>query len=167
MWHSIDVVLVFLFLTLNIFWQGFSALKNTEGTLSTILKTSNESVWSNVLICKSINILKFYLIHYIHWDKTQMLKIFPLEKMNVKRNALSFLSRAPTHHRFTFNLRFLYKLKHKVHLTKTVRGIFYFQFCLLFIIIRRKKNNFFLFSTDYPFIKVYIFVQLKAYTLWL
>ena len=62
-----------------------------------------------------------------------MLKIFPLEKMNVKRNALSFLSRAPTHHRFTFNLRFLFKLKHKVRLSIAICGIFHFRFRFVFI----------------------------------
>ena len=32
---------------------------------------------------------------------------------------LFFLSRAPTHHSFTFNLRILYELKHKVCTSKT------------------------------------------------
>ena len=31
----------------------------------------------------------------------------------------SFLLQAPTHHSFTFNLRFLYDLKHKVRFSKT------------------------------------------------
>ena len=48
-----------------------------------------------------------------------------LQKMN------SFLSWAPTHHSFTFNLQCLYQLKQKVHLSKTVWQIFHFQFCLL------------------------------------
>ena len=55
-----------------------------------------------------------------------------------------FLSRAPTHHSFTFNSRFLYK--HKVHLFKIVCGIFHFRFRLVFI-------------------KVYILAQQKAWTL--
>ena len=41
---------------------------------------------------------------------------------------------------FTFNFRFLYELKHKVCLSKTMCGIFYFRFHLIFI-------------------KVYIFVE--------
>ena len=49
--------------------------------------------------------------------------------------------------RFTFNLRFLCKLKHKVRLSKTVCGIFHFWF-------------------RFVFIKVYIFVQNNAWTLW-
>ena len=38
-----------------------------------------------------------------------MLKKFPLEKINVAKNTLFFLSRAPTHHSFTFNSQFLYE----------------------------------------------------------
>ena len=55
-----------------------------------------------------------------------------------------FLSRAPTHH--SFNLRFLYELKHKARLSKTVCWIFHFQF-------------------RFVFIKVYIFVQENAWSL--
>ena len=67
---------------------------------------------------------------------------------NSTKTALFFLSRAPNHHNFTFNSQFLYKLKHMVHHFKTVRVIFHFRFRLLFI-------------------KFYIFVQQKAWTLWL
>ena len=62
-----------------------------------------------------------------------MLKQVPLKKINGTKNVLFFLSQAPTHHSFTFNLRFLYELKHKVHLSKTVFGFFHFQFHLIFI----------------------------------
>ena len=41
-----------------------------------------------------------------------MLKKSPSGKINGTKDALFFLSRAPTHHRFTFNLRFLHELKH-------------------------------------------------------
>ena len=75
-----------------------------------------------------------------------MLKKFPSDKINVTKNALFFLSRTPTRHSFTFNSQFLYELKHKVHLSKTVCGILHFQFRLVII-------------------KVYIFVQQKAWTL--
>ena len=75
-----------------------------------------------------------------------MLKKIPSDKINGIRNVLFFLSRAPTHHSFTFNLRVLYELKHKVRLSKTVCGIFHFRFCSVFI-------------------KVYIFVQQNAWTL--
>ena len=75
-----------------------------------------------------------------------MLKKFPSEKINSTKNTLFFLSRAPTHHSFTFNLRFLYELKRKVRLFKTVCGIFHFRF-------------------RFVFIKVYIFVQQNALAL--
>ena len=75
-----------------------------------------------------------------------MLKKIPSDKINGTKNALFFLSRAPTNHCFSFNLRFLYELKHKVRLSKTVCGIFHFQF-------------------NFVFIKVYIFVQQNAWTL--
>ena len=75
-----------------------------------------------------------------------MLKKVLSDKVNGTKKALFFLSRAPTHHSFTFNLRFLYQLKHKVCLYKTVCGIFHFRF-------------------RFVFIKVYIFVQQNAWTL--
>ena len=74
-----------------------------------------------------------------------MLKKFPSDKINGTKNALFFLSRAPTHHSFTFNLRFLYEPKRKLCLSKTVRRIFHFRF-------------------RFVFIKVYIFVQQNAWT---
>ena len=49
-----------------------------------------------------------------------MLKKFSLDKINGTKNALFFIPRAPAHQSFTFNLRLLYELKHKVHLSKTV-----------------------------------------------
>ena len=73
-----------------------------------------------------------------------MLKKFPTDKINGAKNALFFPLRDPTHHSFTFNLRFLYELKHKVRLSKTVCGIFHFRFRFIFN-------------------KVYIFVQLNTW----
>ena len=72
-----------------------------------------------------------------------MLKKFPLSKINGTKNALLFLSRAPTYHSFTFNLRFLHELKHMGRLSKTVRGIFHFRFSFVFIKV---------------FIKVFVFI---------
>ena len=57
-----------------------------------------------------------------------------------------YKKRTPTHHSFTFNLRFSYELKHKVRLSKAWGGIFPFRFYCVFI-------------------KVYIFVQQNARTL--
>ena len=75
-----------------------------------------------------------------------MLKKFPLDKINGVKSALFFLLRVRTYHSFTFDLRFLYELKHKFHLSKTVCGIFRFRF-------------------GFVFIKVYIFVQQIAWTI--
>ena len=74
-----------------------------------------------------------------------MLKKFASDKINGTKNALLFLSQAPTHRSFTFNLRFLYELKHRVRLSNTVSDIFYSQF-------------------RFAFIKVYIFAQQNAST---
>ena len=73
-----------------------------------------------------------------------MLKKFLSDKINGTQNPLAFLSRAPAHHSFTFNLQ--YELKHKVRLSKTVRG-------------------FSIFHSVFVFIKVYILVQQNAWTL--
>ena len=77
-------------------------------------------------------ILKVYSIHYT-LRKTQMLKKTPSGKINGTDNALFLLSQALTHHSFTFNLRFLYELKHKVRLSKLLCGIFHFRFRFVFI----------------------------------
>ena len=44
-----------------------------------------------------------YIQYTIHSDKSQRQKKIPLDKINGTKNALFFLSRAPTHHGFTFN----------------------------------------------------------------
>ena len=53
------------------------------------------------------------------------------------KKALFFPPRTPTHHSFTFNSQFLYELKHMVHLSKTVCGIFHFRFRLAFIKLKQ------------------------------
>ena len=77
-----------------------------------------------------------------------MLKKYPSDKINVTKNALFFISRVPANHSFTFNSQFLYKLKHKSDLSKTVCGILLFRF-------------------RFVFMKDYIFIQQKAWSLWL
>ena len=69
-----------------------------------------------------------------------MLKKFSSDKLNGTKNALFFILQVPTHHSFTFNLQFLYELKHKIRLSKNVCGVFPFRF-------------------PFVFIKIYIFVQ--------
>ena len=75
-----------------------------------------------------------------------MLKQFHLHKINATKMHSFFLSRAPTDHTFTFNSQFLYELRHMVHFSKTVCGIFHFQLRLVFITF-------------------YIFLQQKGWTL--
>ena len=101
--------------------------------LSTILKTSNKSGWSNAFWYVKVYIFWKFIQYTIHWDKIKMLKKFLLDKINVTKNALFFLSRAQTHHSFAYNSRFLCELKHKARLSKTVCGIFHFSFRLVFI----------------------------------
>ena len=95
--------------------------------LSTILKTSNKSVWSNVFWYVKVYIFWKFIQYTIHWDKTQMLKKFPSDKINVRRNALSFFF-AISNSRFYFNLAILIwaELKHKVYHPKIFR--FWFRF---------------------------------------
>ena len=95
--------------------------------------------------------LKVYIFwkfvqYTIHWDKTQMLKKFPLDKVSATKSTLFFLLWAPTHHSFTLNSQFLYELKYMAYLSKTVRGTFHFRVRL-------------------GFIKLYSFVQQNAWTL--
>ena len=75
-----------------------------------------------------------------------MLKRFLLDNINGTKIAAFLLSRTPTHHNFTFNLRFFNELKRTVRLSKTVCGIFHFLF-------------------RFVFSKVYTFVQQNAWTL--
>ena len=90
----------------------------------------------------------------VHWHTSQMSEKFPSDKINGTKNAFFFLSRAPNHHSFTFNLRFLYELKYKVRLSKTAYGIFHFLFRFVFIkvfIFFQQKNIDRL--SDWPFNK--------------
>ena len=132
--------------------------------LSTILKTSNKSVWSNISWYVKVYIFRKFIQNTIQWGKTQVLKKIPSDKINITKNtnvkkstfgqnkryknALFLLSQAPTHHSFTFNLRFSYEMKDKVRLSKTAFEIFHFRF-------------------RFVFIEVYIFVQHHEWTLWL
>ena len=112
---------------------GGSTSPNREGggwgcTLCTLnvfddFRNKQKSLWSNVfLVCKAICILKVYSTT-IHLDKTQMLKKFFSEKINI------------------YNM-----LKDMAYLSKTECEIFHFQF-------------------RHVFIKVFIFVQQKAWNL--
>ena len=56
-----------------------------------------------------------------------------LKKCPSVQKTLFFLSQATTHHSFTFNLRFLCELNHKIRASKIVCGIFHFRFRFVFI----------------------------------
>ena len=78
-----------------------------------------------------------------------MLKKIPLDKINGTKNALFLLSWVPTHH--SFNLQFLYELKHKVRLSKTLCGFSIFDsasFLLKFILFFKKNYELFDFKTS-------------------
>ena len=115
--------------------------------LSTVLKISNRSVWNNVFWYLKVHICSENLFNSLCMEMQILLKI-PYDKINVTKNALFFLSQPPTHHSFNFIWGFLCKLKHKSHLLENVCGVYHFKFHLVFI-------------------KVYFFVQQKAWTCWL
>ena len=97
-------------------------------------KNKGKGVWSNVFWYWKVCIFWKSIQYSIHWYKTQMLKIFPSDKINRTENAFFFLSQAPTHHSFSFDLRFFYEIKHKVRLSKTVCGFSIFGSALFFVV---------------------------------
>ena len=101
--------------------------------LLTVSETSYKSVWSNFLWHVKVCIFWKCIRYTIHLDKRQILEKFPSDKINGTKNALFFLSRAPTHHSFTFSLWFLYELKCKVRVSETMCGIFHFRFRSVFL----------------------------------
>ena len=61
-------------------------------------KNKINSVWSNVFwYVKVCNKLWKFIQYTIHWDKTQMLKKIPLDKINGTKNDFFFLLQSPTH----------------------------------------------------------------------
>ena len=114
-------------------------------------KNKQESVWSNDFWYVKVYISWKGIQCSIHWNKIQMLKNISLDKINSTENALFFLSQAPIHYSFTFNLRSLYELKYKVCLSKPVCGIFHFRFrfvLLKFIFLFNKMHRLFDFKTS-------------------
>ena len=60
---------------------------------------NNKSVRSNVFRYVKVCIFWKFIQYTIHWDKTQMLKKSPSDKINITKDALFFPLQAPTHHR--------------------------------------------------------------------
>ena len=115
--------------------------------LYTILKTSSKSIWSNVFWYIKVCIFWKCIPYTMHWDKMQILKKSLQTKQTVQK-MVSFLSWAPTHHSFTFNLRSYMSWS---------KGFGYLK---LRVGISISDSVSFLF-------KVYIFLQQNAWTLWL
>ena len=128
------IILLKRLLCLRIHWR-----------LSTILETSNKGMWSNVFWYVKVCIFWNCIQYTIHWDKTNIKK-FGQNKRHKKCRHFSFASSNSSD--FTFILRFLYELKHKVGLSNHLSGISHFWF-------------------NFVTIKGYIFGQQNAWTLWL
>ena len=77
-------------------------------------------------------ILKVYSVHFTLRSNTNVKKVLS-DKLNGTKNALFFFLRELRLISFTFNLQFLYELKRKVRLFKTVCGIFHVRFRSIFI----------------------------------
>ena len=72
---------------------------------------------------KSLYTLKVYWVHYTLTYNINVEKISS-DKLNGAKDTLKRYPQAPTHHSLTLNLGFLYELKQKVRLSKTVCRIF-------------------------------------------
>ena len=127
------VILWFLTTPLNILQKVITIKLRIGWRISTILKTRNKSVWTNVFWYVKVCIFWKCIHCTMNWDKTQMLEKIPSDKTNGLTNALFFLSWGSTHHSFTFDLRFSYELEHKFCPSKILRRIFHFWFRSVFI----------------------------------
>ena len=67
-----------------------------------------------------------------------MLRNFPLDKTNVTKTTLYIPSQVSTHHSYTFDLQFLYELKHKVLWSKNVGKLSIFDSVSFFIFVQQK-----------------------------
>ena len=121
-------------------------------------KNKQKSVWSDVFWYVKVFVFWKCKQNTLRWDKMQVLKKFPSDTINGTKNALFFLLRAPTHHSVASNLRFLYELKHKVRLAKTMSRIFCFQFLFVFIevyiFVQQNTSTLSLWSVVIPFKKI-------------
>ena len=80
-----------------------------------------------------------------------MLKKSPSDKINSAKNDHFFLSRAPTHHSFTFNFQFFYETKQKIRLFETLMGfsiLDFVSFLSKFIFLFNKMHGLFNFKTS-------------------
>ena len=125
-----------LHITLRIHWR-----------LSTILKTTNKSVWSNVFWYVKVCIFWKCIQYIMHWDGTQILKILLWIKWTLQK-MLSFFFREFQLITVLLLICDTYMNWNTSFVSLKLCGIFHFQLRLVFI-------------------KVYIFAQQNARTLFL
>ena len=118
-----------------IHWLLIQIFLRIHWSLWAILKTSKKVYKVRFFDMEKFLYSKSYSIHYTLRYNTNVKKICFRHDKRYKKCPL-------------FSLRFLYEVKHKVRLSKTIRGFFHVRF-------------------RHVFIKVYIFVQQNAWTLWL
>ena len=125
-------------------------LKDTMKAFNDFKNKQQKCMKQSFSICKSMHILKVYSIHYtFRWNRNIKKNSSGHNKLYEKCIHPCNASFRKLHLiNFTFNLQFLQELKHMAHISKNVCWIFQFRFHLIFI-------------------KFYIFVQQKTWTLWL
>ena len=130
----------------HIAWTIFIRFKELYAFLKDILKAFNDfkskakKLWSNAFWYEKVYIFWKFIQYTRYWDEKQILKkiSFRQNKCYNKCTLFSYSS--------TFNLRFLYELKQKVCVSKTVWNFpFLILFCFLlkFICLFNKKHGFF------------------------
>ena len=116
-YDKINLTLFYFYVTLwsssrnGIWWHYW--FKDTLKAFSNFIN-KQKSVWNNVF---------WYVKICISWN---FKKSFFGQK-NVTKNSIFFFLRAPTH-QVLLLLQFLYELKHKIRLSRTVCEIFHFWF---------------------------------------
>ena len=121
-------------------WKIYSvlclSLRNTLKAFNDFKKQATKVYEVMFFWCVKVYIFWNFIQCTVYWDKTRVLFFYFI-----------FFSRALTRS-FTLISLFFHRLKHKIHFSKNLWGIFNFQVHLVFI-------------------KVCIYVQQKALTVWL
>ena len=115
-------------------------------------KNKLKSVWSNVFWYLKLYIFWKCIQYTINWDKTQMLKKLPSDKINSTKNALFFLLRAPTHYNLLLICDSYMSWSTKFFFLKLCVGFFIFDsvsVLLKFIILFNKMHGLFDFKTSF------------------
>ena len=99
----------------------------------TILKTSNKSVWTNVFWYLKVCIFWKFIQYTMRWDKLQILKKFPSNKVNSTKNVLYFLSWGPSQQVLLLICHWCMNWR-TTFVSLKLRHIFHFRFRLVFII---------------------------------